>query len=92
MGRDQLRGIATGNLPRRCALAVALTLLIASPAAACTLCHTADAVALRHEVFGHGFWNNLFSILLILPLLAGIILMAGMERRRGGSADDDEHT
>ena len=57
-----------------------LALAAAPVAQACTLCHSAEARLLRHQVMKHGFWENLLSISAVLPILIGVIYVAGMDR------------
>jgi hypothetical protein len=64
--------------------AVLVLALAAAPVAdACTLCHSADARLLRHQVMEHGFWENLLSISAVLPILIGVIYVAGMDQSAG---------
>ena len=66
--------------------AAAAALLIATPAYACTLCHTPTAREVRHWVLEHDFAANLMAIALPLPLLLAAIHLAGRDRVRGGAA------
>lgn len=73
------------------AAVVVLALAAAPVAEACTLCHSADARLLRHQVMEHGFWENLLSISAVLPILVGVIYVAGMERSTSKLTGVDEH-
>lgn len=76
-------------------ITTAIDRLAVAPAVyACTLCHSPGALELRHMIFEHGFLNNLVSLALPLPLLIGVIYLAGIERPGAGSAspmDNREH-
>ena len=56
--------------------AVVLAALAASPAAACTLCHSRLAGLVRAEVFGADFLGNLAAVAAPMPLLVAIVLAA----------------
>ena len=47
---------------------VSVSLLCASIAAACPLCHTDLGQQVRDGIFGADFWPNLFSVLLPFPI------------------------
>ena len=61
-------------------LAAAAALVVATPAWACTLCHTPTAREVRHWVLEHDFGTNLMAIALPIPLLLGAIVLAGRDR------------
>lgn len=81
-----------GRSARRRALALLLALLAAPAANACTLCHTADAREIRHQVLEHGFRENLFSLSMVFPILLGAILLAGRDRTGRNPGNGDEHS
>ena len=65
-----------------------LVLLLALPiseALACTLCRSPTARLVRDSVLRRDLGANLVAIAAPLPLLAGLIVLAGRERRRGGA-------
>ena len=49
--------------------------LAASPAAACTLCHSTVAEQVRAALFGADFWSNLGAVAAPAPLLIGAVLL-----------------
>ena len=54
-------------------------MLLASPAAACTLCHSRVAEDVRAEVFGAEFLTHLGAVFLPVPLLvAAVIFVRGL--------------
>ena len=64
-----------------------LVLLFALPiseALACTFCRSPTARLVRDSVLRRDPGANLAAIAAPLPLLAGLIALAGRERRRGG--------
>lgn len=56
-----------------------LALLAASPASACTLCHSSVAMQVR-DALSADFWGNLAGVAAPVPLLLAIVLVAA---RRG---------
>lgn len=71
--------------------AIVVLALVAMPVAeACSLCHSADARLLR-QVMEHGFWENLLSISAVLPILIGVIYVAGMDGSTRKLSGVDEH-
>jgi hypothetical protein len=51
---------------------VGVSLLCASIAAACPLCHTDLGQQVRDGIFGADFWSNLFSVLLPFPIFLSL--------------------
>jgi hypothetical protein len=51
---------------------VGLSLLCASIAAACPLCHTDLGRQVRAGIFGADFWSNLFFVLLPFPIFLSL--------------------
>ena len=49
--------------------------LLASPAAACSLCHTPTAVAVRAAVFGADLIPHLLALAAPAPVLAAAVLI-----------------
>lgn len=58
-----------------------LVLAAATPAHACTTCHTPVAREVRAHVFGPTFAAHAFALALPLPLLAAVIAGVALERR-----------
>jgi hypothetical protein len=65
-------------------LAVGMT-LAATPAAACTICHTPTALGVRHLLLEHDLARNIAAIATPIPILLAAIMFAAREpqRRRG---------
>ncbi|MET0272101.1 MAG: hypothetical protein ABW360_03840 [Phenylobacterium sp.] len=58
-------------------------LLVATPAAACTLCHSPTALGVRHLILHHDLGRNAAAIAAPIPILAAAILFAvGVPSRR----------
>jgi len=53
----------------------------AAPAFACTICHSPEALGVRHQVFEHGFLANAAALAAPVPLLVAAILLIGREPR-----------
>ncbi|HEY4561271.1 MAG TPA: hypothetical protein VIG54_11075 [Lysobacter sp.] len=64
---------------------VLLLVLPISEALACTLCRSPTARLVRDSVLRRDLGANLVAIAAPLPLLAGLIVLAGRERRGGGA-------
>jgi hypothetical protein len=66
---------------------VGVSLLCASIAAACPLCHTDLGRQVRDGIFGAGFWSNLFFVLLPFPIFLSLAaaLHYGFGRRAQNS-------
>lgn len=64
-------------------LVLALALPIGD-ALACTLCRSPTARLVRDSVLQRDFGANLVAIAAPLPLLAGLVVLVGRERRRDG--------
>lgn len=54
---------------------VLMSLFAASPAWACTLCHSDTAERVRAEVFGSDFWSNAAALSAVFPVLAVAVAM-----------------
>jgi hypothetical protein len=57
------------------AAATVLFSAMATPAFACTLCHSDTATEVRHEVLHNGFLSNAAAIAAPLPILLGAIVL-----------------
>jgi hypothetical protein len=66
---------------------VGVSLLCASIAAACPLCHTDLGQQVRDGIFGGDFWSNLFFVLLPFPIFLSLAaaLHFGFGRRAQNS-------
>ena len=66
---------------------VGVSLLCASIAAACPLCHTDLGQQVRDGIFGPDFWPNLFFVLLPFPIFLSLAaaLHYGFGRRTPGA-------
>jgi hypothetical protein len=70
-----MNAIGLATLARVCA--ALLLALLPSPAAACTLCHSARAISVRERLLGPDLTSNLAAILLpVTALLAIVALLA----------------
>lgn len=58
--------------------------LLATPAAACTICHSPTSLGLRHLLLEHDLARNAAAIASPLPLLVAAIMLAAKEPRRRG--------
>ncbi|MGA0607330.1 hypothetical protein ACO2Q0_15170 [Phenylobacterium sp. VNQ135] len=57
-------------------LAASAATFAASPAYACTLCHSPTALGVRHLLLEHDFWRNAAALGAPIPILAAAILFA----------------
>jgi hypothetical protein len=55
----------------------------ASPAWACTLCHSPTALGVRHLLLHHDLARNAAALAAPLPVLLAVILVAAREPGRG---------
>lgn len=61
----------------------ALASFVATPALACTVCHSPTALGVRHLVLEHDFFRNAAALATPVPLLIAAIIFAAREPGRG---------
>lgn len=55
---------------------------MATPAAACTICHTPTALGVRHLLLEHDFARNAAAVATPIPILLAAVAFAALEPRR----------
>lgn len=58
------------------------TIMAATPAAACTICHSPTALGVRHLLLSHDAARNAAAVAAPIPILLAAILLAAREPRR----------
>lgn len=61
--------------------------MTATPAAACTLCHSPTALGVRHLILEHDLARNAAAIVAPLPFLIAAIVFAAREARPSGERE-----
>lgn len=56
--------------------------LAATPAAACTICHTPTSLGVRHLLLHHDLGRNAAAVAAPIPILLAAIYLAALEPRR----------
>jgi len=59
--------------------ATALAGALPDAASACTVCHSPEAVGVRHMLLQHDFWRNAAALAAPIPLLLAAIWLAARE-------------